>query len=749
MNKKILAVFLLLNQLALAQSPAVKLTSYVDPFIGTAAHGHVFMGANVPFGAVQLGPSNSSSGWDWCSGYHYSDNTIVGFAHTHLSGTGIGDLGDILIMPVTGTVTVKRGTKANPETGYLSTFSHANETAKAGYYSVLLDRYNIKAELTATERVGIHSYTFPTVSDQQVILDLQEGIGWDGTVETKIEQLNDSTIAGYRNSKGWANDQRVYFTAFFSSKIASITLYNDQGKQEGKSLTAKNTKALIQFKNSNSKILSVKVGISPVSEQNAAANIRAEAPHWNFQTYRKAADAAWEKELRKIQIRSSDQTKLRTFYTALYHTMIAPSLFNDANGDYRGTDKKVYSGAKFNNLTTFSLWDTYRAAHPLFTLIQPEKVNDMVNSMLAIYQQQGKLPVWHLMGNETNTMVGNPAIPVIADAYLKGFNGFDRDLAYEAMKKSAMLDERGLKYIKTHGFIPADSTNESVAMGLEYAIADWSLGQVAKQRKNETDYQYFNKRGHYFSNYFDQSTDFMRGKVNMAEWRTPFNPLESKHRKDDFCEGNAWQYTWLVPQDPEALIKLHGGESAFTKKLDSLFEISGHMGEEASSDISGLIGQYAHGNEPSHHITYLYAFAGQPWKTATKVRQILTTLYTDKTDGLPGNEDVGQMSAWYVLSSLGFYPVNPANGVFVFGSPAMDAAKIQVGAGKAFAISVLNNTQANPYIASMSLNGKPYNKSYITYKDLQAGGKLEIQMGSKPSLTWGVKPQDRPYSELP
>lgn len=726
----------------------VKLTSYVDPYIGTGFHGHVFMGANVPFGAVQLGPTNMSEGWDWCSGYHYSDSTIIGFAHTHLSGTGIGDLGDILFMPVTGDVKPEKGKAGDPASGYYSSFSHQEETAKAGYYSVKLKRYGIKAELTATGRVGFHRYTFPPSEGAKIVIDLKEGIGWDRSTETYLEKINDSTVAGYRFSSGWAPEQRIYFSAVFSRPIKNIAVYDSTAVKPGNSLKGMKVKAMLSFGAVEAGLLELRVGISPVSIENAMDNIRSEAPGWNFEAIAGEADRKWENELKKVSIRTEDKARLRTFYTALYHTMIAPSLFNDHNGDYRGTDMQVHKNASFSNLTTFSLWDTYRAAHSLFTLLQPEKVNDMVNTMLAIYQQQGKLPVWHLMGNETNTMVGNPAIPVVADAYLKGFKGFDAGLAYEAVKKTAMLDERGLDYYKKLGYIPADSVVESVAMGLEYAIADWSISQMAKKMNKPEDYSYFLKRGKNYRNYFDNSTGFMRGRLSGTAWREPFSPIAAKHRQDDYTEGNGWQYTWLVPQDVEGLIALQGGERAFVKKLDSLFIIQGNLGEEASPDISGLIGQYAHGNEPSHHITYLYAFAGQPWKTADKVRYILDKLYTDKYDGLCGNEDVGQMSAWYVLSSLGFYPVNPSNGLYVFGSPSVDHASLDLGSGRSMNITVRNNSPANKYIQKITLNGHPYTKSYILYKDLVAGGNMIIEMAAKPSPVWGIDKTDRPYSEI-
>ncbi|PRY11689.1 putative alpha-1,2-mannosidase [Pontibacter ummariensis] len=733
-----------------SSTSALNLTQFVDPYIGTGFHGHVFLGANVPFGAVQLGPTNISEGWDWCSGYHYSDSTIIGFAHTHLSGTGIGDLGDISVMPTTGAVKVTKGTAENPESGYVSLFSHEEEKARPGYYAVKLKRYDIDVELTATERVGFHQYTFPKTDEANIIIDLKEGIGWDLSTEAYITQLNDSTLAGYRYSKGWAEDQKIYFAAVFSKPIQHFSSYQitDSTGTTVPASKGNRLKGVVSFATAAGEKVKLKVGISPVSSENALANMKEEIPHWNFEQVVAQADAAWNRELQKAQIQTKDTAQLRTFYTALYHTMIAPSIFNDHNGDYRGTDNKLYKNAPFTNLTTFSLWDTYRAAHPLFTILQSDRVNDMINSMLAIYQQQGKLPVWHLMGNETNTMVGYSAVPVVVDAYLKGFTGFDADLAYEAIKTTAMQDDRGLKAVKKLGYIPADSEVENVAKGLEYAIDDWCIAQMAKKMGKQEDYEYFSKRARNYQNYFDPQTRFMRGRISQNEWRTPFDPFVSRHMKDDFTEGNAWQYTWLVPHDVEGLMQLLGGEAPFTQKLDSLFIVEGDMGEEASSDITGLIGQYAHGNEPSHHITYLYAYAGQPWKTADKVRYILSNLYSDKTDGLSGNEDVGQMSAWYIFSTLGFYPVNPANGAYVFGSPAVDQASLTLANGKVFRMKAINNSPENRYIQKISLDGRPYSKSYILHEDIMKGGELVFEMGSSPSYSWGVAQKDRPKSVL-
>lgn len=709
------------------------LTQYVDPFIGTGDHGHVFMGANVPFGLVQLGPTQFSQGWDWCSGYHYSDSTIIGFGHMHLSGTGIGDLGDIALMPATGEVKNTRGKLPDESTGIYSYFSHDKEKAKPGYYSVHLDRFNIDVELTATKRVGFHKYTFPESADSKVIFDLEHGIGWDSPAEGNLIQENDTVVSGYRYSKGWAKDQRIFFTAIFSKPIKQFTVSDSIAAKEGNSITARRAYAQASFETKDKEVVYVKVAISPVSIENAKLNMQAELPTWDFDKTVADADKAWNDELNKIQIETKDNVVKRTFYTSLYHTMIAPSEFCDVNKDYYGADQKMHQKGTFTNYTTFSLWDTYRAAHPLMTIIHPEKMNDIVNTMLTIYQQQGKLPVWHLVGCETDCMVGNPGISVVADAILKGYDGFDKELAYEAMKTSAMLDERGLKYLKEYGYIPYDKEpTESLAKCMEYAIADWSLAQVAQKMGKTEDYEYFLNRSKSYKHYFDKSTGFMRGLSSDGKWRTPFNPFESVHEQNDYTEGNAWQYTWLVPHDIDGLIDLFGNKEKFVQKLDSLFLVDGYLGDHASPDISGLIGQYAHGNEPSHHVLYMYPYIDQPWKTADKVREVLTTLYHDQPAGICGNEDVGQMSAWYILSSIGFYQVEPAGGKYVFGSPIVDKATIKVKDGKTFTVVAKNNSADNKYIQKVTLNGKPYNNFFINFEDIAAGGTLEFEMGNTP-----------------
>ena len=723
-------------------------TQYVDPYIGTGDHGHVFLGANVPFGAVQLGPSNITQGWDWCSGYHISDSTIMGFGHMHLSGTGIGDLGDIVFLPITGNPVFKRGVHGDESSGLYSLFRRETEKVKPGYYAVHLDRYGVDVELTATSRVGFHKYVYQagSAADPRVVIDLVAGIGWDNPIRGSITQENDSVISGYRYSRGWAADQRVYFTAVFSEPITQFSVLDTTTVQEGTSLTARRVYGQAEFAAAeNKKELYVKVAISPVSIENAKENMVAELPAWDFEQVIADADKAWNAELSKVKAVSDDKSVMRNFYTALYHTMVAPSVFMDVNGDYRGADNQTHKNGGFVNYTTFSLWDTYRAAHPLMTIIHTEKMPDIINTMLHIYRQQGKLPVWHLVGNETDCMVGNPAIPVVADAYLKGFSGFDKDLAFEAMKVSTMLDERGLDSYKEYGYVPYDKEVESVAKGMEYALADWALAQVAKERNAQEDYTYFLKRSNSFIYYFDKDINFVRGIDSKGKFRPDvLDPFKSVHRENDYTEGNAWQYTWLVPHNIQGLVDLFGSEDMFIEKLDSLFVVEGDLGEEASPDISGLIGQYAHGNEPSHHVLYLYPYVGQPWKTAEKVRQTMTTLYHDAPAGLCGNEDVGQMSAWYVLSALGFYQVAPAGGVYVFGSPILNEAVINVGNDRAFTVKANNNSDDNIYIQSIMLNGQPYSKSYIEYRDIAAGGELVFEMGNTPSQTFGINPQDRP-----
>ena len=744
----------------------LNLTQFVDPFIGSGGHGHVFVGANVPFGGIQLGPSNFFKGWDWTSSYHNSDSIVKGFTHLHLSGTGCSDLGEFNIMPTVGKLKTWSGgnqTKIpgivedawylnygekKPDEAYASLYSKETEVAKPGYYSVKLDDYDIGVELTASERVGMHRYTFPEAKEARIIIDLSEAND-DITVDSYIKQINETTFEGYRFSKGWAEDQREYFTLVVSKPVTNFVLYDGNEKVKDTKKQGNYIKGFLEFETTKNEVIIVKMGLSPVSSKNALENIETEIPHWDFDKVAEQANVKWNKELSKITIETPDLSKKKIFYTAMFHTMIAPNLFNDVNGDYRGTDKKVYSNPGFDNYTLFSLWDTYRALHPLLTITQPDRVSDIINSMLLIFEQQGKLPIWHLRGSETNTMPGYSAIPVIVDACLKGFEGIDLEKAFHAIKSTATGDfEPGVKDLMKYGYIPADHGPESVASAMEYAISDWAISKLAEKLGKTEDAEYFAKRAKGYAQYFDQETRFMRGKLADGSWRTPFDPVSAQHRVNDYCEGNAWQYLWMVPQDPEGLIELLGGDAPFIEKLDQLFNMSSEQEEGASIDITGLIGQYAHGNEPSHHTTYMYAYSGAQYKTADKVDYILNELYTDSPDGLTGNEDFGQMSAWYILSSMGFYSVNPASGMYVFGRPLLDKATIQLPNKKTFVIESKNNSKENRYIQSITLNGENYTKAFITHKDIINGGDLKFVMGDKPNLEFGKKDEDRPKSKV-
>ena len=726
---------------------AENLTRWVDPKIGTGGHGHVFVGANVPFGLVQVGPTSIPQDWDWCSGYHESDSTVIGFSHTHLSGTGIGDLFDMTVMPVVGEVTYARGVEEDPQSGLWSYADRSKEVVEPGYYSVPLSRYGITAEMTATSRVGLHRYTFPASDDAAVVFDLENGGCWDKATETGFTFSEDSTrLSGWRYSTGWARDQRVYFVAEFSKPAKGITYLQPGELDDSKMPRIAARYARVDFDMAEGEQLLMKVALSPVSIEGAEANLEAELPGWNFEATRLAADKAWNDELSKVRVETADDAAKRIFYTALYHTMVAPSEFCDANGDYRGADGQVRPNPGYKTYTPFSLWDTYRAAMPLMTILHPEKMPDVINTMLAIADEQGRLPVWHLWGNETDCMVGNPGIPVVADAIVKGIGGFDRERAFEALVKTAMNEERGNGLRMKYGYIPCDLFNEAVAYDMEYALADGAVARAAEALGKSEEAARFTERSHSYRHYFDPTTGFMRGRDSKGGWRTPFNPFASTHRADDYCEGNAWQYTWLAPHDVKGLEGLFGSRAKMIEKLDSLFTVSSVIeGGETSPDISGLIGQYAHGNEPSHHILYLYTMLGQPWKTADKVREVLTTLYHDRPDGLSGNEDVGQMSAWYVLSSLGMYEAEPAGGRYWFGSPLFDRAEVKVPGG-VFTITAENNSAANKYIQRVWLNGQPYTKPWIGHADLMKGGELRFEMGAEEKV-WYCPDEPEAYAD--
>lgn len=675
------------------------------------------MGANVPFGLVQLGPTEPTRGWDWCSGYYYDDDELIGFGHMHLSGTGIGCLGDVAFLPV----------KDFKQTS--TRFKHEAEKVHPGYYSVQLTDPNVLVELTATERCGFHRYTFKNGAKAQLALDLSQCIGWDKLNDCLLTQESATRLTGFRRSNGWAADRRIYFSIDFSQPV---TVHRLDSMERVVVSVADNTKPLL-----------VKVALSPVSIDKAKLNMQAELAGWDFDAAVKQADEAWNRELARIEIQTNDQTKKRVFYTAMYHLMTSCSKFNDVDREYRGADGKVHK-ADFTNYTTLSLWDTYRAAHPLMTVAFPEMQRDFAQTFLNIYKQQGRLPVWHLMGSETDCMVGNPGAIVLADLTMKGFVE-DKELALEALKATQMKDIRSLGLLKKHGYIPwnLEPENETVAKALEYCAADDGVAKVAKLLGKKDDYEYFFNRSRSYKKYYDPETRFLRAVGTDGKFRLPFNPFFAEHRTNDYTEGNAWQYTFLVPHDVKGLIKLFGSDKAFMSKLDSLFFVEGWAGDNASPDMSGMTGQYAHGNEPSHHVIYMYNYAGRPDKAAPLLRKMLNEMYLDQPDGLSGNEDVGQMSAWYILSSVGLYQVDPVGGRFVIGSPLFDKATVNVGGGKNFTVVAKNNSDKNIYVQSARLNGKTLKNSYVDFNDIRRGGTLELVMGPKPSK-WASAAACRP-----
>lgn len=675
------------------------------------------MGANVPFGLVQLGPTEPTRGWDWCSGYYYDDDELIGFGHMHLSGTGIGCLGDVAFLPV----------KDFKQTS--TRFKHEAEKVHPGYYSVQLTDPNVLVELTATERCGFHRYTFKNGAKAQLALDLSQCIGWDKLNDCLLTQESATRLTGFRRSNGWAADRRIYFSIDFSQPV---TVHRLDSMERVVVSVADNTKPLL-----------VKVALSPVSIDKAKLNMQAELAGWDFDAAVKQADEAWNRELARIEIQTNDRTKKRVFYTAMYHLMTSCSKFNDVDCEYRGADGKVHK-ADFTNYTTLSLWDTYRAAHPLMTVAFPEMQRDFAQTFLNIYKQQGRLPVWHLMGSETDCMVGNPGAIVLADLTMKGFVE-DKELALEALKATQMKDIRSLGLLKKHGYIPwnLEPENETVAKALEYCAADDGVAKVAKLLGKKDDYEYFFNRSRSYKKYYDPETRFLRAVGTDGKFRLPFNPFFAEHRTNDYTEGNAWQYTFLVPHDVKGLIKLFGSDKAFMSKLDSLFFVEGWAGDNASPDMSGMTGQYAHGNEPSHHVIYMYNYAGRPDKAAPMLRKMLNEMYLDQPDGLSGNEDVGQMSAWYILSSVGLYQVDPVGGRFVIGSPLFDKATVNVGGGKTFTVVAKNNSDKNIYVQSARLNGKTLKNSYVDFNDIRHGGTLELVMGPK-SSKWATTTACRP-----
>lgn len=726
-----------------AQAPS----DYVDPFIGTGDHGHVYPGATLPFGMVQLSPDNGTQGWDWCSGYNYIDSVIVGFSHTHLSGTGIGDLLDVLMMPTTATVDFTKEITDRNDYDYHSAFSHEREQASPGFYQVYLEAPRVDVSLTTTQRVGLHQYVFEQGANASVVLDLAFAINWDKPTSTAITMEDAHTLSGYRLSEGWAKDQRVYFVVTFSEPITNYVAAENQTLLEaGEAIEGDGSRAQLFFELADGDTLLAKVAISTAEVEGARAALD-ELPHWDFEAVRQQAKETWDQSLNVIQAESMDETIKRVFYTALYHSQLAPVIYSDANGRYKGADNQVHTAEGYDKYGIFSLWDTFRANNPLFTLTQQARVNDMVRSMMDHYREHGLLPVWSLLGNETNTMTGYHAVPVLADAYLKGFRDYDAEEVFEAMKKSAMQDIRATDFLREYDYIPYDKAGQSVTRTLEYCYDDWCIAQMAQALGKAEDYEYFMRRARNYQNLFDPSTGFFRAKLSDGSWKTPFDPKYSSHdfTTAEYTEGNAWQHSWFVPHDVQGMINLHGGREAFVNKLDSLFSIDSEItGENASADISGLIGQYAHGNEPSHHIAYLYAYAGAPGKTQERVRNIMATMYTEEPTGICGNEDCGQMSAWYIFSAMGFYPVNPAEGVYVLGSPLLSGATLSLPDGKQFEVVAHNQSAGNVYVQSVSLNGQELDRTFITHEEIMAGGKLEFEMGATPNEAWGETAQVPP-----
>ncbi|MCD6355384.1 MAG: GH92 family glycosyl hydrolase [Prolixibacteraceae bacterium] len=725
-------------------------TSYVNTFIGTGGHGHTFPGATTPHGMVQLSPDTRTLGWDACGGYHYSDSSIIGFSHTHLSGTGISDLGDILFMPFSGTPKISPGTPENPDSGYRSRFSHNEEKAEPGYYAVKLKDYNIQVELTATSRAGFHRYTFNNVEKNGIIIDLVHTIYADRNPEQEFRLISDTEIEGYKKSGGWAHDQCAYFHAKFNKPFKCVFYDNKKKIDLAKTIQSKKLKAVLTFNVNEGEEILAKVGISSVDYQGAKNNLETEIPGWDFDKVKNATSRIWEKQLDKIKIEGGSEDEKTIFYSSLYHTLISPYLFSDVDGRYLGMDKKIYQSKGKNIYTVFSLWDTFRAFHPLQTIIDPELDNDFINSLICKYDEGGMLPKWELNANYTGTMIGSHAISVIVDAYMKGIRNYDVEKVYNAMVKSMTFDTTGILfpselvkrklmpmakyYNETLGYIPADLENGSVSKALEYAYNDWCIAQMAKELGKKKDYEIYTNLSKRYTKYFDKKTGFMRGKNSDGKWREPFDPRFSRHRKDDYVEGNAYQWTWFVPHDVNGLVELMGGKEQFTANLDTLFSTSSLLtGDEVPSDISGLIGQYAHGNEPSHHISYIYNFVGQSWKTQKLTDQIMSTLYFNNPNGLAGNEDCGQMSAWYVLNAMGFYSFCPGNPVYSLGRPIFDKVEINLPNGNKFLIIAKNNSHKNCYVQSAMLNGEIMGEAFFNHQDILNGGTLEFVMGSTPN----------------
>lgn len=723
-------------------------TDSVNVFIGTGGHGHTFPGATLPHGMVQLSPDTRLFGWDACSGYYYDDTSIMGFSHTHLSGTGIGDYGDILFMPVVGEKPLIAGTAENPDEGYRSRFSHEQESARPGYYQVLLQDDSINVELTATLRAGLHRYTYPKASDARLIVDMEPTIHGHQHPVTQIRVVNDSTIAGMKYTVGWAKRHYVYFYAVFSSPFDYKLYSGTEYQSDSTSVTVNTAKAVIRFKNLpvDGRVLA-KVGISSVDEEGARLNVEAEIPNWNFEGVMKEANTVWNEALGKIDIETSDNDSRTVFYTSLYHAFIQPSLASDVDGRYRTMGHEIKQDASYTNYTVFSLWDTFRAAHPLYTIVTPEQNQAFIRSLLRKYDEGGILPKWELASNETGTMIGYHAVSVIADAMMKKQCDFDVKKALEACIRSSVYDTTGvtpmmdrqilngklmpvsIKYKNELGYIPCDKVGGSVSQGLEFAYNDWLIAQMMKEHNRKDLYDKYMELSRNYRNYFDPETKLMRGRLTDGSWITPFDPA-SVQRPSNYVEGNAWQWAWFVPQDVEGLMELVGGQKSFEAHLDTLFTTSSELTGDpnAADDVTGMIGQYAHGNEPSHHIPYLYNYAGAPRKTQALVDHILRTLYHNDPNGLSGNEDVGQMSAWYALSAMGFYSFCPGRPVYEIGRPIFDKVTIHLSNGKDFVIQAKNNSVENKYIRSMKLNGEDLAEPRFSHFDLMKGGELIFEM---------------------
>ena len=716
----------------------------VNPFIGTAGHGHTYPGAMVPFGMVQLSPDTRKDSWDGCSGYHYSDNKIFGFSHTHLSGTGVGDYGDIRLMPWSGDLEPVLDKYLAGELPYAE-FSHDEEIAKAGYYSVELEDIEVDVELTVGRRSGMHKYEYDEDDNKSILLDLYEGATSDKILGLELTIEGDNAISGLKRTRGWSNDQYVYFYAVFSAPFSEVKVLERGNILEGKSFAStEDLKCILSFEDEAGEEIMVKVGISAVDAEGAKKNLESEIPDWDFEGLRQKAYDSWNEELGRIEVEGGSPEQKIAFYTAMYHSFLSPYLYSDIDGRYRGHDLEVHKTSGHEMYTVFSLWDTFRALHPLFTITQQDRTNDLINSMLDMYDKGGLLPVWELAANETWCMIGYHSVPVITDAYIKGIKGYDVEKAYEAMIKSSMQDREGLKYYRKYGYIPAGMEGSSVSKTLEYAYDDWCIAIMAKELGYEDDYKYYMQRAQYYKNIFDSETGFMRGRMN-GMWVTPFDPLEVNFM---LTEANTWQYTFFVPHDVSGMMGLLGGTEKFIEKLDDMFSASMEMSGRHQSDITGLIGQYAHGNEPSHHMAYLYNFAGEAWKTQALVRKIMAEQYSEKPDGLCGNEDCGQMSAWYVRSAMGFYPVAPGTDYYVTGSPIFDKITINLENGKTCVIEAKNNSPENIYIQSATLNGAPLLQSYILHQSIIEGGDFVFEMGPEPNKGWGVGDGNIPHTAV-